>query len=176
MRLEPGEKEKLTYPFLVRMGGPGAYQVSAKVRADGGLADNKVVQTNVLGIADLDMTIEESRRVLDVNDSTTFSIRIKNVGTKDATNLLLRGRHSDNLKITQTAGTDIPAEYSKTEPGAFTFPAIERLAKGQTLNLYIKVQALKAGQAKCHIYLLHQEVEQPLEDLAQLRITQGHGQ
>ena len=132
-----------------------------------------MVETDVQGIADLDMTIDESRRVFDVNDTTTLTIRIKNIGTKDATNLRLRGKHTDQIKVIKTAGTDAQAVYHPDKVGEFTFPLIEKLDRGQTLNLGIMVQGVMPGQATCRVYLMHDEIVQPIEDLSQVRITRG---
>ena len=80
-QIDPGEKEKVTLTFQVRMGGVGLYQVTAAAQADGGLSDNANVNTDVPGLADFEFEILERRRVLDVADTTAFQIRIKNIGT-----------------------------------------------------------------------------------------------
>ena len=131
IQLEPGAKEKVSYPFHVRMGGPAATRSAPRSAADGGLGDRKWWATPTSSAWPTSTsTIEESRRVVDVNDTTTFTIRIKNVGTKEATRLLLSARHSDNIEVIQTAGTDAKAKYSPDKPGEFVFPLIERLGQG----------------------------------------------
>ena len=67
------------------MGGVGNYQVTVEARADGGLSDNANCQTDVAGLADVEFEVLERRRVVDVDETTTFQIRIKNIGTKEAT-------------------------------------------------------------------------------------------
>ena len=49
--------------------------------------------TDVFGMADVDLVVSERQRVIDVGGTTTFQIRLRNYGTKDATNILLIGHH-----------------------------------------------------------------------------------
>ena len=80
--------------FQVRMGGIGLYEVTVRRAGDGGLSDHTSCWTDVLGLADFEFEVLGQRRVVDVGDATRFSIRIKNIGTKDATNLLVRAMYS----------------------------------------------------------------------------------
>lgn len=170
-QLDPGEKQKVTLPFQVHVAGPGIFKVSAEARAEGALAERFVAKTTVEGLADLDLEISEGRRVVDVNDETVFTIKVKNIGTKEASQILISARHSDNVKVVMTAGTDKEAKYGD-KPGEFFFPQIDRLAKDQTLTLRVRVKAVKEGLATCRVFVRHdQDADQPIEDIANFRIT-----
>src|SRR5262249_29492887 len=102
-QIEPGEKEGARLTFQVRSGGVGVYQVGAVARADGGLNASQSFKTNVLGLADFEFEIVERRRVVDVGDTTAFQIRIKNVGTKEATRILVSAEYSKNIQPLETS-------------------------------------------------------------------------
>jgi uncharacterized repeat protein (TIGR01451 family) len=171
-QVEPGENEKVTLTFQVRMGAPGFYSVTAEARGDGGLSPKAALcKTEVLGLVDLEFEVLEQRRVVDVNDFTAFKIRIKNIGTKDATNLLVRATLSKNIVPDATSGNDgKEAKWNEAE-SLVVFPPIDRLAVGKETVLGIKVQAKDKGFATCRVYLVHDEQDEPLEDMAAFKIT-----
>jgi uncharacterized repeat protein (TIGR01451 family) len=168
MVVEPGEKEKVTLTFQVRMGGAGPYSVSAEARSSG-LYANASVSTEVQAIADLDLEISEDRRVVDVGETTTFKVRIRNRGRKEATNLLVSAVHSDNIQVVETYGTDKNAEYVKDKPGTFAFPVIDRLGSDKECTLLIRVKALKPGQATCRVQLTHGDTQ--IDDFSFFKVT-----
>ena len=72
----------------------------------GPLLASSQVLTSVSGIADLEMEVTEQKRVLDVGESTVFEVKIRNVGTKAAKNLLIRMKLSENVKAEEYNGFD----------------------------------------------------------------------
>ena len=94
----------MTLPFQVRMGGIGSYEVLAEAIGEGALKANERKMTDVVGIADVDLVVSESKRVVDVGGQTTFQIRLRNYGTKDATHLLVTANLSPNLKFEKAGG------------------------------------------------------------------------
>jgi uncharacterized repeat protein (TIGR01451 family) len=174
-QVEPGEKETAKLTFQVRMGGVGFYHVGAVARADGGLNASESFNTDVHGLADLEFDVIERRRVDDNDDTTAFQIRIKNVGTKEATQILVKAWYSPNIKPLETSnGTDDRTE-AKVNPSKqlIAFPAIDRLAPGKEVVLGIKVQAVDQGQAKCKVSLMHDDMneKESLEGMASFKIT-----
>ena len=97
----------MTFPFQVRMGGIGSYEVLADAIGEGALKAQERKTTDVIGIADVDLVVSESKRVVDVGGQTTFQIRLRNYGTKDATHLLVTANLSPNLKF-EKAGGSVP--------------------------------------------------------------------
>ena len=173
-QLEPGDKEKVTLAFQVKMGGPGLYQVSAVAVADGGLNDNGVRETNVEGLADVELDVTEKRRTVDVGEETTFQIRIKNFGLKEASHLLLSAKLSGNLTATMTdAGSDDRREARyNTDTGDLVFPQIDRLGAGKEMTMGIKVKCREAGLATCRVFLTHDDLDNGrLEDVAVTKVT-----
>ena len=105
--IEPGPTpQKLG--FEVKVGDVGKYEVDAEATGEGGLkAKKQSLVTDVFGMADLDLVVSERQRVIDVGGKTIFLIRLRNYGTKDATNIRLSATVSKNLKVTGTF--DVPA-------------------------------------------------------------------
>ena len=115
------------------MGGVGNYTVTVDARGDGGLSDHTNCQTDVSGLVDFEFEVLEQRRVVDVADSTMFSIRIKNIGTKPATHILISAVLSPNIEPIETRnGTDdrTQAQYNPAKQ-LLVFPPIDRLNPSQ---------------------------------------------
>jgi hypothetical protein len=174
-QVEPGgEGEQQKLSFKVRMGGVGFYQVTVEARADGGLSDKANCRTDVSGLADFEFEVLEQRRVVDVNDTTTFTIRIKNIGTKDATGLLVRAVLTNVDPIQTRNGNDdrTQAQYKAAEH-LLVFPPIDRLSPSKEIVLGIKVKATGKGLGMCRVFLMHDDLNQDeqLEDMTAFKIT-----
>ena len=166
-QLDPGEKAMMT--FKVQMGGIGLYQVAAEAKADGGLLAKDTISTDVSGLADVDIDITESRRAVDVGEMTVYKIKIVNRGTKEATKILVSAKIPDTVEPRETSGTDVEGEFQPTTR-MFIFPQIDRLGPGKQIELGIKVEAVKPGEAICRVYLTHEEMTEKLEDLAVFKV------
>lgn len=171
------EPSKVTSTIRVRLGGVGSYRIVADAKA-GGLFAKDGITTSVSGMADIDLDVDEKKRVLDVNESTIFDITVKNLGTKDAKNLLVTAVLSPNVQVAATAGTDSEANYDGKsydagQPYTVVFPKIDSLAPRGELKLSISVDAKKAGSASCRVKILHDDLKEAeaLEAVANVRIT-----
>jgi hypothetical protein len=171
-QIDPDERGR-TLPFEVRMGGISAYEINVEARGDNGLSVKDRRITDVQGMADVDLVVRERRRVVDVDGTTTFQIRLRNYGTKEATKLQVKARLSDNLMVDQTAGG--PEGESKLQDGEVIFPLIERLGPGKEMTLGIKVKVTKPQPkiGTCRIFLLHDDLSEPLEDMAGVKVTES---
>src|SRR5207244_3053072 len=100
-------------------------------------------------------------------------IRIKNVGTKDATNLLVKALLSKNIEPSATSGNDGREAQFNKEQQLLVFPPIDRLGHGKEVVLGIKVKAIEKGMGTCRVFLMHDDLDQneALEDMAAFKIT-----
>ena len=123
------------------MGGISEYEVHVETRGDNALSlkDRKI--TDVQGMPDVDLVVRERRRVVDVDGTTTFQIRLRNYGTKEATRLQVKAKLSENLDVTDTAGG--PEGVSHRKGDLLVFPLIDRLGPGKEMTLAIKVKVTK---------------------------------
>jgi hypothetical protein len=171
-QIDPGEKPR-PLAFEVRMGGISAYEIHVEARGDNALSlkDRKI--TDVQGMSDVDLVVRERRRVVDVDGTTTFQIRLRNYGTKEATRLQVSAKLSDNLLVTDTAGG--PEGVSHRKDDEVLFPLIERLGPGKEMTLGIKVKVLKPQPkiGTCRVFLLHDDLTERLEDMAGVKVTES---
>jgi uncharacterized repeat protein (TIGR01451 family) len=169
--LEPNGKP-YTFPFRVRLGGVGVFQVNAEVAALGLPKEVKSLSTSVEGIADVDMQVTEELRVLDVGQKTIFRIKLRNLGTKEASDVQVSAVVSKNLKVDETAGTDEKA-YLSPETNTVAFPSIPRLPAGGEMELGISAIGMAPGLASCRVSVSHKDLGNGnvLEDVANATIT-----
>lgn len=174
-QIDPGEKEKVTLAFQVRMGNVGFYQVTAEAKGDGGLYSSASTRTDVIGVADCEIEVVEQRRFVDVGDTTAFKIRIKNIGTKEATNLLVKAVLSKNIEPGGTNNGTADPTAAKFHPSQqlLVFPPIDRLGNGKEVVLGIKVKATEKGLGTCRVFLMHDDLgkDESLEDMSAFKIT-----
>jgi uncharacterized repeat protein (TIGR01451 family) len=167
-QLDPGEKAVLS--FQVRMGGVGLYPVAAEARAEGVPLAKDLFQTDVEGLADVNFEVSEKRRVVDVDGVTTYTIKVVNSGTKEASQLLISAELSRNIVPQRTSGTDTQASWNKKD-NKIVFPTIEKLGPGKSIELEILVKAVEPGIATCRVYLVHEDLKEKLDDVAAFKIT-----
>jgi len=173
-QLDPGSPPR-SHPFEVRMGGIGYYEVTAEAKADGGIQERDKRSTDVQGMADLDLVVRERRRVVDVDGTTTFQIRLQNYGTKEAANIQLRAEVSPNLRIIETGGG--PEKEAKGTPDGLqiAFPTIDRIPAGKEMVLGIKVKVTNHENriGTCRVFVKHEELPQEIDDMATVKLTEG---
>jgi len=172
-QIEPGAKP-MTFSFNLRMGGIGRYEVLADAAGDAALKDSQRLHTEVVGMPDVDLVVSESKRVLDVKGTTTFYIRLRNYGTKEATNLLVNATLSDNLEVV-TAGGGTKDVKVGMDPNkhAVKFEQISRLDpnKEMVLGILVKVVGDEPRLATCRVFVTHDDLTEKFEDMAGVKIT-----
>jgi uncharacterized repeat protein (TIGR01451 family) len=174
-QIDPGPKV-LTFPFQVRMGGIGNYEVVAQAIGEGPLKTNERKMTDVVGIADVDLVVSESKRVLDVDGQTTFQIRLRNYGTKDATRLLVTATLSPNLKFEKAGGgtQNVQPHYNAKENGVM-FDGIDKLGPGKeiVLGIVVTVTGPDPKLATCKVSVVHDDLPDgnKFEDMAGVKVT-----
>jgi uncharacterized repeat protein (TIGR01451 family) len=172
-KLEPGRP--LKFGFEVRMGGIGFYQVLAEARGEGSLQAREKCNTDVAGLPDVDLVVSERRRVVDVGGKTTFQIRLRNYGTKEATNLLLSAQLSKNLKVTGSASPDGIQVLARDDMVTFLDAegrGIPTLGpqKEILLGIVVEVTGIEPKLATCRVKVTHDDLSEPFEDMAGVKV------
>ncbi|WP_337176732.1 hypothetical protein [Paludisphaera sp.] len=165
----------LVLPFEVRLGSVGYYEVTAEAKADGVAVERQKRSTDVQGMADLDLLVHEAKRVVDVNNTTMFLIKLKNYGTKEASAVQVEFFLSPNLQPLETSGGP-EGHITKTEDKrGLCFPVIPQIAPGATVVLGIKVNAEKAdeGIGTCEVNVKQADTAAVLKGMANVKITEG---
>ncbi len=174
--VEPGSSpQKLA--FEVKVGDVGKYEVNAEASAEGGLKKKHSLVTEVFGMADIDLTVSELQRVVNVKGKTIFYIVMHNYGTKEATNIRLSAEVSKNLEV--TGAFDVPADFAfggndghhlvlqdKAKGG------IKSLGPGKDLKMALEVEVTsdKPEVATCRVSVMHDGMTVPVEDSAHVRV------
>ena len=173
-QLEPNGKS-LAFPFHVRMGGIGLIEILAEANGDGGLKAKELKRTEVSGMPDVDLVVSERKRALDVNGTTTFEIRLRNYGTKEATNLQVFATLSENLKVTNAGGGSKDLKVAVNEKNEVKFGQINKLGPGKEMFLGIAVKVIgpEPKLASCRVSVLHDDLTDKFEDMAAVKITNG---
>jgi uncharacterized repeat protein (TIGR01451 family) len=181
--LEPGSTpQKLG--FEVKVGDVGKYEVTAEALGTGGLkAESSRLVTEVFGMPDVDLVVSERQRVVDVGGKTWFLIRLRNYGTKEATNLILKGSVTSNLKITDLRCSDgVPSdiEAQQQEKGDQVLfvrkgsdaAAIPRLGPGKEVVIGVEVTVTAAAPrfATFHVTATHDDLSGTYEDMAGVKV------
>jgi uncharacterized repeat protein (TIGR01451 family) len=172
-QIDSGPKA-LTFPFQVRMGGIGSYEVIAQAIGEGALTAKERKNTDVVGIADVDLVVSESKRVVDLDGQTTFLIRLRNYGTKEAAHLLVTAKLSPNLEL-QKAGTATQDVKIGQKGDAVVFQGIDKLGPGKeiVLGIVVKVTGPEPKLATCKVSVIHDDLPDgdKFEDMAGVKVT-----
>ena len=158
-QLEPGQT--IDNRFIYETSAPGLYRCAAEATS-GTLRTSKQMNTEVSGIADLDLKVEQTDRVIDVGKSTYYDFVIRNLGTKEATKLLLSGTLV-NVEVKKAFYNQSFGKFESKGPddnqtSQFVFPAIPRLAAGESITVSLEVVAIRGGKASAAVSLGHDEM------------------
>jgi uncharacterized repeat protein (TIGR01451 family) len=170
--IKPGG-ESPEMAFEVQMRRVGRFDVTADAKADGALKDNSVFHTEVEGMADVNVAVLEMRRYVDVGGETSFVIRLRNYGTKDATRLNVVAKVSDNLEIEEIAGGPATHDQISKTRDEIHFTEIEHLGANKEIKLGVKVKAknAKPRRAFCRVEVTHDDFKEPVEGIKDITVT-----
>jgi uncharacterized repeat protein (TIGR01451 family) len=174
-----------TRAFSVRMGGVGFYEVLAVAQGDGNLKATESKSTRVEGMPDVDLVVSEQLRVVDVGGRTTFQIRLRNYGTKEATNVKMKATLSKNLEAEESADVP-PGIVARTAPGPDSNEVlfvdekgngIKSLGPGKqiVMGIIVKVTGADPKVATCKVSVTHDDLTDPFEDMARIKVMPSRG-
>ncbi len=185
-RIEPKENPR-RLGFEVKVGDVGKYEVSAEANGIGGLKANAGrLVTEVFGMPDVDLVVSERQRAVDVKGRTTFYIRLRNYGTKEATNIVLKGSVTANLKFSKLLTSDgVPSDLEVwSKDGQIRFargqtegPAIPRLGPGKevVIGLEVEVTGPEPRLATLTVTATHDDLSGTYEDMAGVKVLPPSG-
>lgn len=164
-------KEKTEYDFRVQFGGEQLVRLAAKAQTpDKSLVANQTYTVNITGIADVRLIAEEKSRILDVGEIAEYEIKLKNVGTKDAAQILIAAEPSKNLEVIETDHDGEEEAKIDKATGRVIFPSIGRLIPGGEQKLILRAKTVAPGRATCRILLTYDGIAEPVETIASARV------
>jgi uncharacterized repeat protein (TIGR01451 family) len=172
-QIDSGSKP-MAFPFQVRMGGIGHYQISVEATGDGALKSWDRHETEVMGMPDVDLVVSESKRVLDMGGATTFQIRLRNYGTKEATNLQVTAKLSKNLQVEKAGGGPPDGQIAMSpQKDEVKFEQISKLGPGKEMLLWVQVRVVgeEPRLATCRVEVIHDDLTEKFEDMAGVKVT-----
>jgi uncharacterized repeat protein (TIGR01451 family) len=131
--------------------------------------------TTVEGMADLEVVVRERRRVVDVDGTTTFNVRLRNYGSKEATNVVMRAEVSPNLIIDEIGGGPVAKPIKEGDKTKVIFDPIASLKENKELMFQIKVKVVSHDKRPgvCRLFVKHDDLTEDLEDMAMVKVAEG---
>ena len=128
--------------FMVKcsLGSAGVSRVEAKATADDELTATADTVTRVEAVADLTMNVQDPQGPVAVGDEAAYEVRVRNRGTKEATNVEVFAYFSRGIEPTGAEGA-----ANHLGPGQVTFQPIPVLAPGAEVVLKVRALAEEAG-------------------------------
>jgi len=140
--LEPAGEQ--TFLLNCRLDLPGSTPLDVVSTADGDLTASAGMTTRVEAMADLVLEVKDPTGPVPVGKEATYEIRIRNRGTKKASNVQVVIYFSRGIEPTTAEGAP-----HKLEPGQVVFSPIPALAPREDLLLKVYARADMAGN---HIF------------------------
>jgi uncharacterized repeat protein (TIGR01451 family) len=134
-----GEAEFIQICCEVDRAGLNRFDVIAETRS-GDLRSEKAIETNVIAVADLKLTVTDPSGPVPVGETAVYEIKIRNRGTTDAQNVGVVGLFSAGIDPNAVEG----AQFSVRD-GRVSIHPINTLPAGQELVLKIRAVATQPG-------------------------------
>lgn len=155
-------QDQRTYVFEVRFEKPADTQCEVLAALPGEVASTATCPTRVEAVADLKLEVIDPQGPQAVGRDALYEIRIKNRGSKAASNVQVLGQFAHGIEPQRADGA--PAEVL---PGQVVFAPIATIEPGQTVTLKIVARAESPGNHRFRATLRARdpEVELIAEDV-----------
>jgi uncharacterized repeat protein (TIGR01451 family) len=137
--INAGEAEFVQMCCQIDRAGLNRFEVTAQT-VGGELRSTKEIETNVIAVADLKLTVTDPKGPVPVGETAIYEICIRNRGTTDAQNVGVVGLFSAGIDPNTVEG----AQFSVRD-GRVSIHPINTLPAGQEMVLRIRAVASKAG-------------------------------
>jgi uncharacterized repeat protein (TIGR01451 family) len=151
--LSPKEEQFMQLQCKLNKPGPNSMQLTAETVA-GDLSDMKTIQTNVVAIADLKLTVADPKGPFPVGETAIYEIRVTNRGTNRAENIQIVALFSEGIEPTEAEGN----QYTIRD-GRVSFKPIRNIAAGAEVVMEIHAQASQPGTHVFRAEVVCQELD-----------------
>ena len=133
----------------------GTHPNAVAVTTREGLQGSDTVPTVWKGISALLITVADDPDPILVNETTTYTITVRNQGTHDDTNIKLDGLFGEEI-------TPVSASNGGSIDGKkVSFPAVPRLAPKESFQFTIKAKGVKAGDHRLKVTRTSTDIPKP---------------
>ena len=142
--------------------------------------DSQRKSTRVNGDADVEVSVGEETRVVEIGSQTMFQIRLRNYGHKAATRLRVSANLSRNLEFVTAGGAARETAVNLHPQGTtLLFKQIDGLGprKELVLSVVAKVTGSEPKLATCRVFVNHDDLPESdqLEDMVGIKVTPASG-
>jgi Domain of unknown function DUF11 len=155
-RIEAGQSQQLTVELTAVQLGEFVHQVVATTEQ--GVRAEQQLAATVDGTASLVLEIVDLDDPVEVGVETAYEIRVRNEGSKPASNVGLSCELPQGVELVDAQG---PSE-STVQNGVVTFRPLADLEDGKTVAYRIIVRGMAAGQHRVRALLASDSVTRPL--------------
>jgi uncharacterized repeat protein (TIGR01451 family) len=155
-RIEPKQKQTLRITLMPRELGTQVSVVNA-FDADGNEVE-AVSQTKILGFAALSGDIGGVDRPIAVGERAVFQLRIRNRGSKPATNVNATLIVPDELQVISPNSA-----RDRVVAGRIDFAPLSHIDPGDEIKLQVVMKAAALGDARLELQLQSEEMQRPLK-------------
>ncbi len=159
--LAPAERK--TFDVLLTSTTPGRHCDVATVTAAGGLQDRVEFCTVWRGIPAALLEVTDDPDPIQVGEEATYTIRVTNQGTADLTQVAVSAQFQPQM-------TPISSPQGAVSGQEVTFPVVGRLEPKQSLTYTVRVQGVKAGDARNKVVLKADTLSAPVVEEESSRV------
>ncbi|MFN0195202.1 MAG: CARDB domain-containing protein [Planctomycetaceae bacterium] len=155
-----GQDESKEVTVELRATELGSQQHEVEALSDTGSPVTASTKTEVDGAVDLVVDVTEADDPVEVGSELAYEIKIRNDGTKSATNVMLNCTVPDGVVLQSAAG---PSKYTSTL-GEVSFESIPVLKPGESAVFTVIVKGQTEGQHRLRAHLTSESITDPIID------------
>lgn len=129
----------------------------ASVTAAGGLQDKAEACTLWRGVAAVLLEVVDDPDPIQVDEQTTYTIRVTNQGTADLTNIGIAAAFDEEMSPVSSPEGTVSGQNAR-------FPAVRTLAPKQSFTYTIRAKGVKAGDARNRVTMTADGLASPVEE------------
>lgn len=154
--LKPQESKSLKIKLIPRVRGNHRTVVNAADKS--GTLGKSSSNFEVKGYALLRMEIPATKGLLEVGDTVSMTITIRNLGTSDASNMRLQFAIPPELKLLDIKGPEKFRQIGRT----VEVNAVPKIPAGKSATFEIQLRAAKTGDGRLKLQIRSDEMQKPL--------------
>jgi len=154
--LQPGESSD--FQMSLKAVATGELLHQAGVVSEHGQVTLCDYSTTVEGVAALDLKIVADRKELKKGDDVTWTVRIRNTGSRPASNVGMSCELPSGIQLINAEG---PSEYI-AENGVMVFRSMPSIAAGATVEFRVTAHCTREGNHRLRLRVASESISEPL--------------